>query len=239
MPLLDHFHEPLVSRRAWESFHARWVNSIADALQATLPRRYFAEIQVHLGRSVEADVAEFEITANEEEPPNGSTGGVAVQTWAPPAPPVVFTATFLDDIEVHVRDERNDGRLVAVVELVSPANKDRPETRSAFAAKCAAYLKRGVGLIAVDIVTSRNFNMHNELVRLLDVAAPLMPEEESLIAVAYRPTRRQQENRVEAWPTPLSVGGTLPTLPLAIRGWRAIPVDLEAAYTDARQRSRL
>jgi hypothetical protein len=36
---------------------------------------------------------------------------------------------------------------------VSPANKDRDETRRAFIAKCAAYLQRGIGLIVVDIRT--------------------------------------------------------------------------------------
>src|SRR5918911_1729583 len=105
MPLLDHFPPPLFPQRSWESFHSRWANSIADALQQVLPARYFAEVQIHLGSRVEADVAEFP-----------------------------------DDIEVHVRDERDDARLVAVVELVSPRNKDRAESRRAFAAKGVAYL---------------------------------------------------------------------------------------------------
>ena len=39
--------------------------------------------------------------------------------------------------------------LVAAIELVSPGNKDRPEARLAFAAKCVSYLTRGVGLIVV------------------------------------------------------------------------------------------
>ena len=60
MPLLDHFHAPLYPRRAWESFHSRWANSIADQLNESLPRRYFAQVQIHLGSQVEADVAEFE-----------------------------------------------------------------------------------------------------------------------------------------------------------------------------------
>ena len=60
VPLLDHFHAPLYPQRSWESFHSRWANSIADALQKTLPERYVAEVQMHLGSQVEADVAEFE-----------------------------------------------------------------------------------------------------------------------------------------------------------------------------------
>ena len=74
---------------------------------------------------------------------------------------------FPDDIEVQVRDELFDARVVAVVELVSPGNKDRPENRLAFSDKCAAYLQRGIGLITLDIVTTRHFNLHNELISRL------------------------------------------------------------------------
>jgi len=44
---------------------------------------------------------------------------------------------------------------VAAIELVSPGNKDRPETCRLFAAKCVAYLTRGIGLVVIDIVTER------------------------------------------------------------------------------------
>ena len=63
MPLLDHFHVPPDPRRAWESFHSRWANSIADQLNESLPRRYFAQVQFHSGSQVEADVAELEFMA--------------------------------------------------------------------------------------------------------------------------------------------------------------------------------
>jgi hypothetical protein len=241
MPLLDHFRPPLYPRRAWESFHSRWANSIADALQRMLPSRYFAEVQIHLGTSVETDVAEFERPPQpEDESPNGMVGDVAVQTWAPPAPPLVMPAVFTDDVAVEVRDERDDARLVAVVELVSPRNKDRTESRRAFAAKCAAYLQRGIGLIVADIVTARQFNLHNEWVQLMGAGeAFAMLTDVWLYAVAYRPARRQENNQIDIWPVTLTLGGTLPLLPLALRGTRAVPLDLEATYTDARERSRL
>jgi hypothetical protein len=241
MPLLDHFHAPLFPTRPWESFHSRWANSIADLLNRLLPRRYIAEVQIHLGSRVEADVAEFERPAEAVEgSADGSAGGVAVQTWAQPVATFVMPAVFPDDFEVQVRDQLDDARLVAVVELVSPRHKDRPESRRGFAAKCAAYLQRGIGLIAVDVVTNRQFNLHNELARLLELPETFaMPAEAGLYAVAYRPARRQDSNEIDVWPVPLVVGGTLPLLPLALRGARAVPLDLEVAYTDTRQRSRL
>jgi hypothetical protein len=67
----------------------------------------------------------------------------------------------------------------------------------------------------------------------------LLPEEAFLAAVAYRPARRDTKNQIDVWPAILAVGGPLPILPLALRGSSAVPVDLETAYMDARQRSRL
>src|SRR5262245_4511220 len=52
-----------------------------------------------------------------------------------PAPPTLAVATDLpapDEYEVLVYDTKRGRRLVAAVELVSPANKDRPEHRRAF-----------------------------------------------------------------------------------------------------------
>lgn len=242
MPLKDHFHAPLYPTRAWESFHSRWANSMADALQKTLPPRYVAEVQIHLGSSVEADVAEFELTGEEEDSRNGAGGGpgVAVRSWAPPAPPVVMPGSFPDDLEVEVRDLRDDARLVGIVELLSPRNKDRADSRRTFAAKCVAYLQRGIGVVVADIVTSRQFNLHNDMIRMLNLDdAFLMPEEAFLYTVAYRPARREDTNLIDVWPTPLTLGLALPVVPLALRGYRAIPLDLEATYTDACQRSRL
>jgi hypothetical protein len=241
MPLLDHFDVPLDPRRAWESFHSRWANSIADQLNEILPERFFAQVQFHLGSQVEADVAELEFMPGPDEPTNeNGSGGVMVQAWAPPAAAITMPAVFPDDIEVHVRDELDDARLVAVVELVSPRNKDRPASRAAFAAKTAAYLQRGVGLIVLDIITGRRFNLHNELIQLLGLDPSfLMPADAILYAVAYRPTRRGENDLIDVWPTILSLGTELPVLPLALRGSHAVPLDLNAAYDDACRRSRL
>jgi hypothetical protein len=242
VPLLDYFHPPLYPRYPRESFHGYWAASIGGYLNRILPRRYAALIQTHLGPQIEADVAEFERPPDpdDEHSTNGPGGGVAVQTYAPPVATMVAPAVFPDDIEVQVRDVRDDARLVAVVELVSPRNKDRPDARRAFAAKCAAYLQRGVGVITADTVTTRQANMHNELARLMEWEERLhMAAEVGLAAAAYRPARRGGANEIDMWAAPLTIGGTLPVLPLALLGTRAVPLDLEATYTEARQQARL
>jgi hypothetical protein len=238
VPLLDHFHEPLDPRADWQSFDNRWANAIADSLDQILPNRFFARVQANLGRHVEEDVAEFESVQQSEA--NGSSGGVAVRPYAPPVAQAVLPAVFPDDLEVQICDTDRGARLAAVIELVSPANKDRPDHRSAFSVKCAAYIRRGIGLVVVDTVSSRRFNLHNELLLLLGGEGPgSTPEDVFLYAAAYRPAHRNDRNEIDVWNSPLAVGQSLPTLPLALRGNGAVPLDLEASYTEARQRSRL
>jgi hypothetical protein len=243
MPLRDHFHPPIFPQRPWESFHSRLANSIADRLNETLPRRFIADVQTHLGSQVEADVVEFDRLDEDEwseEIRNGPEGGLAVQTWAPPVATLNMPVEFPDVFEVQVCDERDDMRLVTVVELVSPGNKDRPETRLAFASKTVAYLQRGIGLLVVDIVSSGQFNLHNELLPRLNVDSRFeMRDDPPVYVVAYRPIHRENANIIEAWPAALSIGTVLPLVPLWLRRFRAVPLDLEVIYEDARRRSRL
>lgn len=65
----------------------------------------------------------------------GNGGGVATAVWAPPRPTLsVFSNLPAQDVyEVRIYDERRRTRLVAAIEIVSPANKDRPENRRIWA----------------------------------------------------------------------------------------------------------
>jgi hypothetical protein len=147
---------------------------------------------------------------------------------------------FPDEIEVQVFATVTGATLVGAIELVSPGNKDRAETRQAFAAKCVSYLTRGIGLIVVDIVTNRLANLHNEVIGMLGRAEPfLLPAAAGTYAVAYRPSRQPTGDQIEVWPRPLTLGLPLPLLPLALRNAGVVPVDLEETYTEARERSRL
>jgi hypothetical protein len=240
MPLLDHFHPPLSTTRHWESFHAAWGTEIMRTLnRKVLPAGCFAEAQVHVGSRVEIDVATFEQDGTSTTAAQGSSGGVTL-TWAPPAAALVMPAVFPDEIEVQVFRMSGGATLVGAIELVSPRNKDRPEARRLFAAKCASYLQAGVGLVIVDIVTERQANLHNELIGLMQQAATFeMADGALLYAVAYRPSRQQSGDQIEVWPVLLAVGQALPTVPLALRGVATVPVDLEGTYTMTCQDSRL
>ncbi len=242
MPLLDHFHPPVSERRSWEGFHGLWAAALVEKLNRDiLAEEYFADMQVHIGSQVEVDIATLTESARSRQQGNGAaTATTAAPVWSPPATSLIAPIVFPDDIEVQVFATATGATLVAALSLVSPGNKDRPETRRAFAAKCVAYLTRGIGLIVVDIVTNRLANLHNELMGLLGKGGDLLlGAEVTTYAAAYRPSRQSTGDQLEIWPAPLGLGQPLPVLPLALRNAGVVPVDLEATYNEARQRSRL
>jgi hypothetical protein len=236
MPLRDHFHPPLSPRRHWESFHAAWATEIMRTLnREVLPERCFAEAQVHVGSQVEIDVATFDQSTG-----NGSAGGVAIATWAPPAATLVMPLTFVDVIEVQVLRDFGGASLVGAIEIVSPANKDRPDTRRAFVAKCAAYLQQGIGLTVIDVVTDRQANLHNELIRYLQQPEDFaLPARSFLFATSYGPRRLASGDQADLWLETLQLGQALPTMPLVLRGVGIVPIDLEGTYERTCQDSRL
>jgi hypothetical protein len=92
----------------------------------------------------------------------------------------------------------------------------------------------------IDIVTTRRANLHAEIMQALGRAeVTVIPTEQLLSAVAYRPIVRDGQEQIEAWPVPLELAQSLPELPLALNAEIVVPVDLEATYTIACQRRRL
>jgi hypothetical protein len=234
MPLRDHFRPPLDNLRHWEGFHATWPVMMVALLRRKLPPRYFAEPRVHSEASAEIDVTTFEHEAEgvlAADDRNG--GGIATAVWAPPQPTlaVVTDLPAQDVYEVLVYDEKRHCRLVAAVEIVSPANKDRPEHRRAFVAKCAGLLRERVSVVVVDVVTTRTQNLYGELLDLLGKSDPsLSPEPPPLYATACRLTRRADEWLLETWTQPLGLGQLLPTVPLWLADDLAVPLELEESY---------
>jgi len=94
-------------------------------------------------------------------------------------------------------------------------------------------------LIVVDVVTTRQANLHNELVDLLLVGSQFQIQFDNLYATAYRPVRRPNDEHIDVWPVGLKLGERLPLLPLSLDRGICLPLDLEPPYVEACQRSRL
>jgi hypothetical protein len=233
MPLLDHFHAPLKKRRHWASFHHAWTTLLAQHLNRNvLPRQYVAEPHIKMGVEIESDVGTFEEDRSTRSGPPNS----AVEAYAAPQPALTLPLDFagIDLFEVQVRDEDSPGDVVAVIELVSPANKDRRSHRQAFTIKCASYLQAGVALSVVNVVTAQRANLHSELLALLGHPLgtnghPVGP----LYAVSYRAVTKRKKVRLEVWPERLTLGKRLPSLPLWLAPGHAVPVDLETGNAAA------
>jgi Protein of unknown function (DUF4058) len=250
MPLRDHFHPPVSLRKNWEGFHSGWAFLIAQRLNGgVLKTGYESQSQIHIGSQIEIDVATHEEDRGTNEFGSNGNGGLAtkVQTYAPPAPPLSEEVAFADADLFEVQIYKTDGgswKLVSAVELVSPANKDRPSRRRAFATKIASYLQQGVSVVVVDLVTERRANLHAELVELLHLPDTFDWQSASgLSAVAYRVVKvkagDKEQERLDVWPYPLALGEALPTVPLWLNPVLAVPLELELTYANACQSLRI
>jgi hypothetical protein len=133
MPLRDHFRPPLDLIASWEGFHGQWAAVIVQQLRKQLPAGNVAEPRVHSGLQIEIDVAAFEKDdASPQWRMTEGNGGVSSAPWAPAAPSVTVETTLpdYDEYEVRIFNARRGRHLVAAIEIVSPANKDRPDHRN-------------------------------------------------------------------------------------------------------------
>jgi hypothetical protein len=194
---------------------------LSEDLNDRLQPGYFAEPTVHFG--IEIDVATWKENDATEPAKRG-------YDWQPAAPTLTVPFVLATDIiEVLIFRQEGGPVLAGAIELLSPANKDRPASRDAFVSKCAAYLHEGVGLAIVDLVTDRHANLHYQLLQRLDPAfQPAIDAD--IYAGAYRPTEMSGQTSLEIWYEPLKLGGLLPTLPLWLRGGFFLPLFLEDTY---------
>ena len=231
MPLLDHFHPPLSRTHPWRGFHGAWAAAIARLLNAgILPEGYYAVPFLDRDGPVEIDVA-----ALRESVTAGSAADPGHEMWAPAAAPLAVAVEWpsVDDVRVEVFSDEGDPRLAAAIELVSPRNKDRPRARDAFVAKCADHLRHGRGLVVIDVVTTRQADLHADLLTALG-AGPAGAGPGVLAAIAYRPVAPDQgDGQLLVWPNELQIGRPLPTVPLWLACDLAVPLDLESSHNAA------
>ena len=221
--LRDHFHAPLKGRFGWEGVHGGWAYNLAEDLNAVLPDGWRAEPHARFG-------LEIDVGAYDERPDGaGPAAGAVEPAWEPSAP--TLTLDFppaTDAVGVRVLNHERSPSLVGAVEFVSPANKDRPESRDAFTAKCEATLRDGAGLVIVDTVTVRRSNLHRELLERLGADGPAACP--SLYVAAYHPHDPGGEPRLDVWEECLEVGGEIPAVPLFLRLGPRVRLDLAKSY---------
>ncbi len=185
MPLRDHFRGWLWREMEWNSFRLAWATYIAEALNSSLPDGFRASPNVQT--SIEIDVAAFGNVRDSSTPPVPPGAGA----WEPSGGTVTLPFELTEQAaEVLIHGYRDGRYLAGAIELVSEGNKDRPEAREAFIAKCETYLQRGVGLVIVDAVTTRAANLHDGLTARVSPTAPVWGERPYATA-----SRREERER--------------------------------------------
>ena len=91
--------------------------------------------------------------------------------------------------------------------------------------------------LAGSIAAERLANLHNVVIQLAEkVSRFAMEDDPPIYVVAYRLVRRNEEDFIDHWPWPLAVGSELPTVPLALKGFGCVALDLEASYNETCER---
>ena len=135
--------------------------------------------------------------------------------WSPSRPKIVAQVDFarLDSFEVRVYQDLGGAELVAAIELVSPAKQGSRREPPDFRRQCAGYLKNGISVVIIDVVTARSANLHRELFEMLEAKwrQRTWVSSTGLYAVAYRAVTLRKRPRIEAWPEKLTLGKPLPS----------------------------
>lgn len=230
----------LVEAGIFHDFHVNWIAQIRTALNSgLLPDGYYALAEQHAGQAI-ADV--LTLHTRPEEPDNvepwsppGETGGTAVAE----APPGTRRHRTLEATQASRRRSLairhvSGHRLIALLEIVSPSNKDRAGSVADFCEKVAWALKKGVHVLVIDLFPpgpSDPRGLHEVVDQLLtDTTVEYdLPPDEPLTLASYAAGRR-----VEAYLEHLAVGApALPDMPLFLRSDRYITVPLNATYEAA------
>ena len=211
----------------FHDFHQGWVIGIRNALNGgLLPDGFMARAEQVTGRPI-PDV----VTLQTREP-RGESGGIAVAS-APPTARVIARVEKADSAKradrVVIRHGR--GKVVAVIEIVSPGNKTSRNALRSFVEKAADVLSQGVNLLVVDLFppTPRDpEGIHKAIWDEFEDVPFDMPDGKPLIVASYIggdvPT---------AYVESVGIGDPLPSLPIFLSAARYIPAPLETTYREA------
>jgi Protein of unknown function (DUF4058) len=214
-----------VRANRFHAFHQGWMVRIQDALNAgTLPDGYTALAEQITG-GPEPDVVTLSLPVK----PAGPPGGVAVAD----APPRVRVQAQAEAIRYSRKADRlvirhPDGVVVAVIEIVSPGNKDSRHAVRSFARKAARFLYAGVHLLVVDLFppSRRDPQGVHKLIwdRIRDEPFDLPPGQPLTLA-AY-----SAGGVITAYVDNVGVGDVLPDMPIFLTPDHYVPCPLEATY---------
>lgn len=209
-------------------FHQSWSIRIVDALNSgVLPKGMTALVEQKAGPK-ESDVLAIEL-------PGGSSLASPTRgtiTMPPPRTRIVRKSAkeqFADKAN-RVVVRHTFGRIVAVIEIVSPGNKDSNRAFNEFLNKSSEFIRAGIHLLVVDLFPPTNrdpFGVHREIWDEFEDENDQFqfPSGKDRILASY-----DAGSEKAAYVEPIAVGDELPNMPLYLVEGFYISVPLEATY---------
>jgi hypothetical protein len=215
----------------FHAFHYGWIAELARALnRGVLPGDYFALPEQNI-RGPIPDVLTLKLAAGKEGPPE-RTGGVAVATRPPRT-----RLTRRTESDAYARKanrvtvRHRHGKVVAVIEIISPGNKGSVAEFRALIEKSADLIRQGVHLLVIDLFPPGKRDPLGVHKAIWDQF-----EEEDLELPAGKPlTLASYDAGPDYWAYVefVGVGDTLPEMPLFLEPEIYVPAPLEATYQAA------
>ena len=217
-----------VRANRFHDFHQGWTIAICNSLNAgRLPAGYFTMVEQ------QTSVPEpYVITLDLTAPAGLASGGLAVDLQPPKTRFVARTeaASYARKAN-RITVRHPDGDVVAVIEIVSPGNKDSRHAIRAFARKAVEFLQAGVHLLIVDLfppaLATRRVSTRSSgtaFTRTVHAAAGQTADRGSL---------RRPDPETVAYVEPVAVGDPLPDMPVFLTADRYVLCPLEATYQTA------
>jgi Protein of unknown function (DUF4058) len=214
----------------FHDFHQAWTIELRNALNSgALPPGYFALAEQVLSGPI-PDVVTLQWQAAGAEGP-AAGGGIAVSE-APPKARFVASAE-LDTYTVkanRITIRHRLGKVVAVIEIVSPGNKSSRAALRVFAEKAYELLRQGINLLIVDLFPPSPRDpqgIHKVIWDEVREEPFELPPDKPLTIAAYS----AGEPRT-AYVEPVAVGDQLPKLPIFLDYNTYVPAPLEATYLE-------
>ncbi|HWG43222.1 MAG TPA: DUF4058 family protein [Gemmataceae bacterium] len=214
-------------------FHHTWITEIQRALnRGLLPPEYYA-LAEQIAGSLGPDVLTLQGPTNGSSFPSEPTGGIAL---AKSPPRVEFrrrseAAQYAAKAKAVVIHHKSNHEVIAVVEVVSPGNKNSRHGLRAFVNKAGELLQASVHLLILDLFppSSRDpQGIHKVIWDEIEDNDFVLPADRRLTLAAYAGGPCP-----EAFVQPVAVGLPLPEMPLFLTPDVYIPVPLEATYEAA------
>ena len=210
-------------------FHQDWSIEISRSLnRGILPRGLSALVEQRYGGR-EADILTVENWGKPPKRPGEGAGGT-VLTMEPPT--ATFVARTTKEIYAgranHIVVRHHLGRIVAVIEIVSPGNKDSRAALRDFVDKAIELFRKGIHMLVVDLFppTPRDpLGMHKVLWDEITDEPFAFPEGKDRILASYESCGERV-----AYVEPVAVGDILPEMPLFLAPGMHVKVPLESTY---------